>query len=76
MASDGFERQALAARTRIAREHGRWVVTLEVLMIPDRDDYVIAHRIADYPTEAAATVAARWIERAAQRDLPRPPLGF
>jgi len=71
-----FPHQALSARTYVGTEAGRWVVYLEVTMIPDHDDYIVTRRIADYPTRAAAEVAARWIGRAADRDLPRPPLGF
>jgi hypothetical protein len=52
------------------------VLHLEVTMIPDREDYVVRHRIADYATEQEALVAARWMRAAAARDLPRPPLGF
>ncbi|MEM8678708.1 MAG: hypothetical protein AAGF97_05040 [Planctomycetota bacterium] len=33
-------------------------------------------RIADYPDRARAEVAARWIERSADRNLPRPPTGL
>lgn len=64
---------AFAVRARIEGERGRWVLYLEVLMVPDRDDYIVTHRIADYPTRRHAEVAARWIVSAAGRDLPPPP---
>ncbi len=67
---------AIAVRAFIEHERGRWVVFLEITMVPDRDDYVVTHRIADYSSRADADVAARWMVRAAGRDLPRPPLGF
>lgn len=71
-----FPDQALAVRAIIEPERGRWVVLLEVTMIPDRDDYVVRHRIADYPSQRHAEIAARWIVGAAARDLPRPPLAL
>ncbi|HNV76168.1 MAG: AP2 domain-containing protein [Gemmatimonadetes bacterium] len=76
MSDAHFPDQALAAHADVEPEGGRWVVYLVVTMIPDRDDYVVRHRIADYPTERHARIAARWIVGAASRDLPRPPLGF
>jgi hypothetical protein len=71
-----FPDQALAAHALVEPERGRWVVYLEVTMIPDRADYVVRHRIADYPTRRHAEIAARWIVGAASRDLPRPPLAL
>lgn len=76
MADQPFPADALAVRAIIEPVGGRWVVVLEVTMIPDREDYVVRHRIADYPTQRHAEVAARWIVGAASRDLPRPPLGL
>jgi hypothetical protein len=71
-----FPGDAISARAIIEQEKGRWVVTLEVLMMPDRPDHVVRHRIADYPTRERAEVAAKWMVTAANRDLPHPPLGF
>lgn len=54
---------------RIERESGRHVLYLDVLTV-DADGNpagVITRRIADYPTEAKARVAASWILRAARR---------
>ncbi len=65
----------LAVATRVAPEGGRWVVWLDVVGIPDRDDHVTTHRMADYPSRDAALVAARWMARGANRALPRPPTG-
>ena len=71
-----FPADAIAVRAIITPEFGRWVVSLEITLVPDREDCVVVHRIADYPTERHAEIAARWMVRAAGRDLPRPPLGF
>jgi len=76
VAEPRFPAQALAVRAIIEHDRGRWALHLEVAMIPDREDYVVRHRIADYATEREAQVAARWITAAAERDLPHPPLGF
>jgi hypothetical protein len=71
-----FPNDALSVRAIIEPEKGRWVLTLEVLMVPDTPDYIVRHRIADYPTRNRAEVAAKWIVTAADRNLPHPPLGF
>jgi hypothetical protein len=71
-----FPSDALSVRAIIEPEKGRWVLTLEVLMVPDTPDYIVRHRIADYPTRNRAEVAAKWIVTAADRNLPHPPLGF
>ncbi len=52
------------------------MLTLEILMVPDRPDHIVRHRIADYPTRQGAEVAAKWTVNAANRNLPHPPLGF
>ena len=67
---------AVTARAVISEERGRFVLTLEVLLVPDTADHVIRHRIADYPTRQRAEVAAKWIVTAADRNVPHPPLGF
>jgi hypothetical protein len=69
---DGFEREALSAHTFVERERGQWVVYLEVLFW----DQTCRHRIATYRTERQARVAADWIRRGAQRELPRAPDGM
>lgn len=71
-----FPADAISARAIIEPECGRWVLTLEVLMVPDTPDHIVRHRIADYPTRERAEVAAKWIVTAADRNLPHPPLGF
>ncbi|NJM07293.1 hypothetical protein HC891_15520 [Candidatus Gracilibacteria bacterium] len=69
---DGFEHQALAAHTTVDYERGQWVVYLEVTFW----DEIRRHRIAAYPSERLALIAADWIKRGAQRDLPGPPTGI
>lgn len=58
--------EALAVETYVERRHGRWVVEL-VVVFPDE---AVRKTINDYPTERQAEIAATWIKRAAQRDLP------
>lgn len=71
---------ALAAAAVVVHEQGRWVVYLEVGFWEHGDPgspvRTERKRIADYATEQSARVAARWIERAADRNLSRPQLGF
>ena len=70
----------VAARASIVRENGRWVVYLDVGFWNNADGSVPLKterkRIADYASEQDAQVAARWIERGADRNLTRAPLGF
>ncbi|MGB8266656.1 MAG: hypothetical protein WCE44_10065 [Candidatus Velthaea sp.] len=49
-----------------------WVVYLDVLFV----DGVARRRIAAYASRAQAECAAKWMERAADRDLPGPPSGY
>lgn len=76
MNTAGFPDDALEVRPIIEPESGRWVVFLEVLFVPDREPWVVRHRVRDFATEEQAAIAARWMVGAAQRNLPRPPLGF
>lgn len=75
----GFPDQALGVASRIELEKGRWVVYLDVTIWDEASRsnplQVIRRRIADYSTPSQAEVAAKWMERAAERDLPHPPLG-
>jgi hypothetical protein len=68
----GFDRNALRAYARIEKEGGMWVVYLDVLFT----DGVARRRIAAYPSRERAETAAKWMERAADRDLDGPPSGF
>jgi hypothetical protein len=70
----------VAARAAVEKENGRWVVYLDVGFWdpgveggPMRTE---RRRIANYPSEERARVAARWIEQAADRSMPRRHLGF
>lgn len=49
-----------------------WVVYLDVLFV----DGIAHRRIAAYPSREKAEMAARWMERVADRDLDGPPSGF
>ncbi len=68
----GFDRSAIRAYARIEGEAGMWVVYLDVLFV----DGVARRRIAAYASRAQAECAAKWMERAADRDLPGPPSGY
>jgi hypothetical protein len=69
---EGFPAEALEVRSSIAYERGRWVVYLEVVFWDETRRYAIQ----SYHSERLATIAADWMVRAAQRDLPHPPTGF
>jgi hypothetical protein len=68
----GFQHEALTAETFVVCERGQWVVYLEVTFW----DEIRRHRIEAYRSERLARVAADWIKRAAQRELPHPPTGM
>lgn len=68
----GFQHAALTAETFVVCERGQWVVYLEVTFW----DEIRRHRIEAYRSERLARVAADWIKRAAQRELPHPPTGM
>lgn len=75
--TDGFPASdTVAVETSVSCEQGRWVVWLDVVQVPDHDPHVVRHRLGDYGTRAEAEVAARWMARAANRDLSSPPSGF
>jgi hypothetical protein len=60
------QEEPLSVRSLIGREAGRWVVYLEFAYPSE----VRRHRIADYPTERKAQVAADAMLRTAMRDRP------
>ena len=68
----------LEAITRVEKEHGRWIVYLNVpTWEPGDDEHPVANnwkRINDYSTESEAKVAATWYERSANKTI-RPPTG-
>jgi hypothetical protein len=68
----GFSDHALDVQTLVEYERGQWVVYIEVLFW----DETRRHRIQAYRTERLARIAADWIKRGAQRELPRPPDGM
>ncbi len=75
----GFPAKAVAAKTFLEEVNGRWVVYLEAGFWAENETEnpveVVRHRIADYATRREAEVAASWMERGAERDIPRPPSG-
>lgn len=76
----GFPDQAFGVASRIELEKGRWVVYLDVTVWDEAGRssplQVTRRRIADYSTRSQAEVAAKWMERSTERDLPHPPLGY
>lgn len=57
---------AIAVETYVEERNGRWVVEIAVIF----PDEAVRKTINDYPTKRHAEVAASWMKRAAQRDLP------
>lgn len=67
-AGTGSADTAYEVRTLVVAERGRWAVDVVVVFA----DGVVRKRIDTYPTEARARIAARLIQRAAERDLEGP----
>tara|TARA_R110002049_G_scaffold285698_4_gene466955 strand:+ start:72152 stop:72418 length:267 start_codon:yes stop_codon:yes gene_type:complete len=69
----------LDAFTHVVKEHGRWVVYLDIpAWEPSDGESPVANdwkRINDYSSESDARVAASWYERSANRTF-RPSTGF
>ena len=68
---DRLARDAISARAYVEREHGAWVVYLEVLFLNE----VVTRKIGSYGTRQLAETAARWMGSNANRDLGTPPTG-
>jgi hypothetical protein len=67
------EQSSLGIRADIRLENGRWVVYLcATFWDPVRNPRLetVVRRIRDYPSRRQAEVAAGWMERAADRNLP------
>jgi hypothetical protein len=67
------------ATAEVIEEGGRWAVYLSVSYWEFVDEprlHTVRHRIEDYPTRRLAEIAAQWIARYANRDLPGHPTGF
>ena len=69
--------RAVASKTVIEEEQGRWVVYLEVgfweaAVAGEVPIQVTRRRIKDYPTRRDAEVAASWIQRSTDRNVSRP----
>lgn len=55
--------EALALRTTVSRERGRWVVDLDVVMA----DGAVRHRVGEFSHRHQAETCARWVARSADR---------
>ncbi len=60
--------EAIAVDTVVSEERGRWTVEIVVVF----GDGAVQKRVNDYPTRRHAEIAARWIRRAADRDIEGP----
>lgn len=59
---------AWSVDTEVVRERGQWFVEIDVVF----EDGVVHHRLGSYFTRRHAEIAASWIRRAADRDIPGP----
>ncbi len=63
-----FKEKALLVETFVEKEDGQWVVYIEVLF----KDQVVRRRLNKYFTKEKAQIAANYIKRCANRDIPFP----
>ena len=62
------ESHAIGVETEVIPERGQWAVDIIVVFT----DGVVRRRVETYRTQARATIAAKLIKRAAERDIPGP----
>lgn len=53
-------------RTEIIEERGQWIVYVEI----GDSESSVRHRINDYHKKSLAELAAKWIKRTAEKQLP------
>ena len=76
-------RPAVGLKATIEEERGRWILYLDLCFwretCTEKDLSpleMIRKRIRDYSTKRDAEIAARWIERTADRGSPHQSLGY
>ncbi len=67
-----FKEKALLAETFVEEEKGQWIVYIEVIF----KDCVVRKEVGRYFTKERAEIAAKYIRRVANKDLPFPPDGL
>lgn len=67
-----FKERALLAETFVEYEKGLWVVYIEVIF----KDEVVRKKVGEYFTKEKAEIAAHYIKRVANKELPYPPDGL
>ncbi|HWL45667.1 MAG TPA: hypothetical protein VNQ73_22185 [Ilumatobacter sp.] len=60
--------EAWGVETSVVCEHGQWFVEIDVCF----DDGVVHRRLGSYFTRQHAEIAASWVKRTAERDIPGP----
>lgn len=68
MSEDRPDSRALGVETEVVAERGQWAVDIIVIFT----DGVVRRRISTYRTETLARISAKYIKRAAERDIPGP----
>ncbi len=63
-----FKHKALLAETFVEENNGEWIVFIEVIF----QDEVVRHEVGRYFTKERAQIAANYIKRCANRDIPYP----
>jgi hypothetical protein len=62
------DNHAISVETEVIPERGQWAVDIVVLFT----DGVVRRRVETYRTEALAAISAKYIKRAAEREIPGP----
>jgi hypothetical protein len=67
--SDPDRSAVLSVNARVVAAADRWAVQLSVVMMPDRDDYVVEHCVGDFASRSRATIAAISLLHRAERHI-------
>lgn len=81
MSEDGFRDRATRVKSIIEQESGMWVVYLEITFWEWQGEVApkinhVRRRIQAYTDKRRAEMAAKWMKRAAEKDMRSPPSGF
>lgn len=67
--TDPAHSRVLCVNARVVQEHEHWAVELDIVRIPDCDDYVDTYRMGEFPSRNRATMTAMWVMNRAKRQM-------
>lgn len=67
--TDPSHSRVLCVNTRVVQEVEHWVVELDIVLIPDCDDYVETYRMGEFPSRNRAAMTAMWVMSRAKKQM-------